>query len=349
MIDVGLGGRPRPASSDPQALGLGLGAALGALGQADAHVDAGVAQVQGVRVALAAVADDGHLAARMIEGRRRRRRTSRPRWMSPWWQVGCTVGSVRRNGRPRAVLRSVIEREPRPTATMPDWTSSLMPNGSSTREQRVELVGVAGRLDRDGVGGDVDDLGAEQPDGLEDVRPRSRGRRCTLTSSSSRCTRRAGLELDDLDDVDQLVELLGHLLERQLLDVDHDRSCARCSACSVGPTASESMLKPRGEQARRRGPGRRACSRPAPRACGGSSWLTPVSRPRFADLPVESGPCRGRPGCRRCSCRPRPSATPSRPGATTKSTTTGTSLIAIAFSIVASTSSASSQRSPTQP
>ena len=48
---------------DGQALGLGLGAALAALGEADAHVDTGVAQVERVGVALAAVADDGHLAS----------------------------------------------------------------------------------------------------------------------------------------------------------------------------------------------------------------------------------------------------------------------------------------------
>jgi hypothetical protein len=48
---------------DPQAGGLGLRAALGGLGQADAHVDAGVVQVQRVGVALAAVADDGDLPA----------------------------------------------------------------------------------------------------------------------------------------------------------------------------------------------------------------------------------------------------------------------------------------------
>jgi len=35
--------------------------ALAALGEADAHVDPGVTQVERVGVALAAVADDGHL------------------------------------------------------------------------------------------------------------------------------------------------------------------------------------------------------------------------------------------------------------------------------------------------
>ena len=38
--------------------------------------------------------------------------------------------------------RSVMERAPRPMATMPDWTSSLMPNGSSTRMKASSLSGV---------------------------------------------------------------------------------------------------------------------------------------------------------------------------------------------------------------
>jgi hypothetical protein len=42
-------------------------------------------------------------------------------------------------------------------------------------------------------------------------------------STISRCTDCAGIEFDDLDDVDQLVELLGHLLERDVLAVDDDR------------------------------------------------------------------------------------------------------------------------------
>ncbi len=60
--EVGLGHRLGDAE-DPQALGRRLGSGRGALGQADAHVDARVAQVQRVRVALAAVADDRDPAA----------------------------------------------------------------------------------------------------------------------------------------------------------------------------------------------------------------------------------------------------------------------------------------------
>jgi hypothetical protein len=109
----------------------------------------------------------------------------------------------------RSVLRSVMDREPRATATIPDWTSSLMPNGSRTRISASSLS-------------DVDDLRAEQLHGLEDVRS---GREVGLHLHEQQLPlhRRVRVELDDLDDVDELVQLLGHLLERQLLDVDDDR------------------------------------------------------------------------------------------------------------------------------
>ena len=35
-----------------------------------------------------------------------------------------------------------MERDPRPTATIPDWTSSLMPNGSSTSRRARSLSDV---------------------------------------------------------------------------------------------------------------------------------------------------------------------------------------------------------------
>ena len=46
---------------------LGLLLRRAALTQADLHVDAGVAQVERVRVPLAAVADDGDLAGQEVE------------------------------------------------------------------------------------------------------------------------------------------------------------------------------------------------------------------------------------------------------------------------------------------
>ena len=54
----GLGGFG--GGGDLQAGGLGLGPALGAVVQADDDVDAALMQVQGMSMALGAIADDGH-------------------------------------------------------------------------------------------------------------------------------------------------------------------------------------------------------------------------------------------------------------------------------------------------
>ena len=84
---------------------LGLRPAGAALGQADPHVHAGVAQAQRVRVPLAAVADDGDLAPPGSRtGRRRRRRTSRPRKNISirWW--------CRRAGQSPGMRGAVLQR-----------------------------------------------------------------------------------------------------------------------------------------------------------------------------------------------------------------------------------------------
>ena len=113
------------------------------------------------------------------------------------------------------------------------------------------------------------------------------------------------------------------------------------SGCSVGPTASESMLKPRrlnSPAIRARTPG--LFSTRTDRVCVGSSELVLVERRGamsraylMSSLLVPAATI-GHTIASRC---------------TRKSTTTGTSLISIAFSIVASTSSGDSQASPTQP
>ena len=64
MIEVGLG-RRLGDREHPQPGRLGLCLRTGAVAQADADVDAGVAQVEGVGVALGAVADDRDLPAAM--------------------------------------------------------------------------------------------------------------------------------------------------------------------------------------------------------------------------------------------------------------------------------------------
>ena len=207
-----------------QALGLGLGARLRPLGQPDADVDAGVAQRQRVGVALAAVAehrdvlalDQGEVGVVVVEHLSHS-------GLSFWWcgPQPVTAGGGTGIGTGRGV-RSEMERVPRPMATMPDCTSSRMPNGSRTAQEVGQLVGVAGDLDGDGVGGDVDDLGPEQVHGVQHGAPAGHVG-LDLHQQQLAVDRGRAVELDDLDHLDQLVELLGDLLERRLLDVDHDR------------------------------------------------------------------------------------------------------------------------------
>ena len=79
-------------------------------------------------------------------------------------------------------------------------------------------------IDLDGhrVGRDVDDLGPEQLDGVEHLAA-GVGVGPDLDQQQLAVDRGRAVELDDLDHLDQLVELLGDLLERGVLDVDDDR------------------------------------------------------------------------------------------------------------------------------
>src|SRR5690606_37978823 len=94
-------------------------------------------------------------------------------------------------------------------------------DGLEHGEEVLELRGVAGHLDRDGLGGDVDDLRLEELDGVEHL---AAGLVVSPDLDHQQlATHRCGpVELDDLDDLDQLVELLGDLLERQALNLDDD-------------------------------------------------------------------------------------------------------------------------------
>src|SRR5690242_12640911 len=78
-------------------------------------------------------------------------------------------------------------------------------------QQGVELVGSTGRLDGDRVVGDVDGLGPEEVDDLEDLAAVLR--RATDLGQDQLAPDSRRLELDDLEHLDQLVELLGELLE----------------------------------------------------------------------------------------------------------------------------------------
>src|SRR5690606_19950429 len=89
-------------------------------------------------------------------------------------------------------------------------------------QQRVELGPRTGRLDGQRLGRDVDHLGAEQIHRLDDLGAHA-GVGAHLDEHEFAGDGRLVLLLDDLDDVDELVELLGDLLERELVDGHHDR------------------------------------------------------------------------------------------------------------------------------
>src|SRR5690606_31018298 len=88
-------------------------------------------------------------------------------------------------------------------------------------EHRGQLVAATGGLDGDGLRGDVHGLGAEQLHDLDDLGARLVVR-AHLHQNEFALNRLSGLELDDLQHVDELVELLGDLLQGQVLDVHHD-------------------------------------------------------------------------------------------------------------------------------
>src|SRR5699024_4499506 len=144
--------------ADGEALLLGLGGGLRALAQAHADLDAAVAQVQRVGMALGAEADDSDLLALddgqvgvvVVEdlshdvllrcGVRATGRSYRPvsyvvrvgLWM---WDAGAVDAARGQDSR----LRSVIARPPRPIATSPDFTISRMPKDSSIPSSAVSL------------------------------------------------------------------------------------------------------------------------------------------------------------------------------------------------------------------
>src|SRR6266536_1428776 len=139
--------------------------------------------------------------------------------------------------------RSVIDRGPRPMPTMPDCTSSLIPKGSSTRTsaKSLSLLPVASI-----VTVSVETSTALAWNSLivsiRCVRVSVSAR--TLTSSSSRCTEAAGSSSTIFSTLTSLLSCLvtcSSGCSAQLTAI----VMREISSCSVGPTASESMLKPR--------------------------------------------------------------------------------------------------------
>src|SRR6478609_3355401 len=345
--DVGLL-RGLGRGEDAQALGLGLRPTLGARLQADAHVDARVAQGQRMGVALAAVADDrdvlaldqGQVGVVVVEHLSHWGFSFVLVWcFSPrsWWggdgdraQVALGDGTGAAADGDHAGLHQLTDAE-----------------GLQHAQQVAQLVGVADGLDGDGVGGDVDDLRPEELYGVEHL---TAGLRIGLDLDEQQLAvdRGRAVELDDLADLHQLVELLGHLLERRALDVDHDRHPGHLGVLGrtdregvdVEAAAAEQAGDP-GEHARLvldqdrqrvLGVGRRTHGRSS-RSASSSNRGARSRAYLMSSLPVPAATI-GQTIASRC---------------TRKSTTTGTSLISIALLMVASTSSGLSHARPTQP
>src|SRR5262249_21395848 len=155
--------------------------------------------------------------------------------------------------------------------------------------------------------------------------------------------RGAGIVLEDLDHVHELVQLLRDLLERLLLDVDDDRHPRNAGALGRADRERVDVEPARGEQPRDAG------------EHAGTVLDEHRDRVQVAVHTIGASPgvsCGANSGPRMMSSFDVPAATigktPSR-GSTRKSITTLRSSTAYAFSIAASTSSGLSTRRPTAP
>src|SRR5439155_16502142 len=150
--------------------------------------------------------------------------------------------------------------------------------------------------------------------------------------------RRARLELDDLQHVDQLVQLLGDLLERVLLAIHHDGDAGDLLVLGGPDGEGIDVEAPPREQPRDPDQDARLVLHEHGQRVAGHS-----------ETPPQSG---ARPRANLMSLLLVPAATMGQTMAslcTMKSTTTGRSSIPMARSITRSTSAVSSQRMPSQP
>src|SRR6185436_18062370 len=140
-------------------------------------------------------------------------------------------------------FRSLIEREPRPIATIPDWTSSRMPKGSTSRMNDASLsalpvISIVTASVATSTTRALNSATASR------TCPRDSASALTLTSSSSRVTE-AGPSSSTI--LMTSTSLLSCLVTCSSGDSSTLTTIVirETSWCSVGPTASESMLNPR--------------------------------------------------------------------------------------------------------
>src|SRR6478609_2355268 len=152
-----------------------------------------------------------------------------------------TTGQAERLTRSRA--RSVIERDPRPMATVPDCTISRMPNGSRAASRASSLPGppVASMTT---VSGTTSTTCARNSWTTSRTLVRCVVSALTFTSSSSRWTDAASSSSTILM---TLISLLSCLVtcSSGRASTSTTTVMREISSCSVGPTASEWMLNDR--------------------------------------------------------------------------------------------------------
>src|SRR3954453_17714734 len=141
--------------------------------------------------------------------------------------------------------RSLMLREPRETATMPDWTISRTPNGSSTRSSAASLstLPVASMVT---ASGDTSTTLARNSCTVSRTADRVWTSARTLISISSRCTDAWGSSSTTLITSISLFSCFVTCSSGRA-STSTTTVIREMSECSVGPTASESMLKPRRE------------------------------------------------------------------------------------------------------
>src|ERR1700729_1306808 len=134
-----------------------------------------------------------------------------------------------------------MERPPRPIATMPDWTSSLIPNGSDTliSASSFSRLPVASTVITSSA---TSTTLARNRLTVSSTRDRLSASALTLTRISSRWTVAPGSSSTILSTLMSLFSCLvtcSSGCSSQLTTI----VMREISSCSVGPTASESMLK----------------------------------------------------------------------------------------------------------
>ena len=121
--------------------------------------------------------------------------------------------------------------------------------GPDERDERVDLGLGAGHLDDDRPVGQVDDPAARQLDELEDLGPVRVGRP-DLHQRQLLLDGRLGGDVLDLEHVDQPVELLGRLLDRDVVAVEGDRHPADVRLVGVADRERVDVEVARPHQAR---------------------------------------------------------------------------------------------------